>query len=188
MIHLRCLLPGATPPLIQNGPTKFQTIAGLLNLKRQIFLENIMFPELDKTKRISGATSFVFDGDCKYDMILGQDTLHKIGLSLCFEKKEMRRLDSIVTMKTSSFWHTPLSYYWAMDGEDEEAGEFDCLATIKILDAKYGKVEIPDVIAHQHHLSKHQKKLFQLVLEKYNILFDDGLGALPYPNNPITHA
>ena len=90
MIHSRCLSPGATSLLLHNGSTKFQTVVGLLDSNRQVFLENIMFPEFDKTKRISGATAFVFDTECKYDMILGRDILHKIGLSICFEKKEMR--------------------------------------------------------------------------------------------------
>ena len=63
-----------------------------------------------------------------------------------------------------------------MDGEEEEADEFDCFATTKILDAKYEKVEISDVIAQQHHLSQHQKNLLQNVLKNYSTFFDGGLG------------
>ena len=177
MIHARCLPPGATPSLLQDGPTKFQTIAGPLNSNRQVFLDNIMFPEFDKTKRISGAIANVFDSECKYDLIVGRDLLHKIGLSICFEKKEMRWIDSVVPMKTPSFWNSPLSYFWALDEEEEdELDDAECFGTTKILDAKYEKVEISDVITQQHHLAKHQRKLLQNVLEKYNTLFDGGLG------------
>ena len=176
MTHSRCLPPGATPSLLQHGTTNFQTVAGLLASNRQVFLSDIKFPEFDKTKRISGATAHVFDSECKYDMIIGRDFLHKIGLNICFEKKEMRWLDSVVPMKTPSFWNTPLSYFWALDVEEEETDDFDCFATTKILDAKYEKVEIPEVIAQQHHLSNHQQKLLQNILEKYNTLFDGGLG------------
>ena len=52
----------------------------------------------------------------------------------------MRWLDSVVPMKTPSFWHTPLSYFWAMDGEEKETDEFDCFATTNTLDAKYEKI------------------------------------------------
>ena len=71
MIHSRCLPPEATPSLLQNEPTKFQTVAELLDSNRQVFMDNIMFPEFDKTKHVSGATTFVFDTECKYDMIPG---------------------------------------------------------------------------------------------------------------------
>ena len=113
MIHSRCLLPGATPSLLPSGTTKFQTVAGLLDSNRQVFLDSIMFPEFDKTKRISGVTANVFDSEYKYDMITGRDLLHKIGVSIYFAKK-MRWIDSVVPMKTPSFWNTPLSYFWAI--------------------------------------------------------------------------
>ena len=88
MIHSRCLPPGATPSLLQHGTANFQTVAGLLASNRQVFLSDIKFPEFDKTKRISGATAHVFDSEYKYDMIIGRDFLHKIGLNICFEKNK----------------------------------------------------------------------------------------------------
>ena len=50
MIHSRCLPPGATPSLIPNGKTKFQTVADVLDSNRKVFLDNIVFPEFDKKK------------------------------------------------------------------------------------------------------------------------------------------
>ena len=175
MIHSRCLPSGATPSIIPDGKTKFQTVAGLLDTNRKVFLDNIVFPEFDKTKRISGATAYVFDTECKYDMIIGRDILHKIGLTLCFDKKEMRWLDSTLPMKTADFWQTPLSYFWALDDDVNEDG-LDLYTATKIEEAKYEKIEINDVINTQNHLNKEQQNKLKNVLEKYNKLFDGGLG------------
>lgn len=56
-----------------------QRHAGTVDSTRQVVLDNIMLPEFDKTKRISGTNAYVFNIDCKYDMIIGRDFLHKIG-------------------------------------------------------------------------------------------------------------
>ena len=82
-------------------------------------------------------------------MIVDRDILNNIGLTLCFAEKTMQWMDSIVLMKTDDFWNTPLLYYWALDDNDDE---FDFFATTKIMDAKYEKVEIDNVIKAQKHL------------------------------------
>ena len=48
----------------------------------------MLLPEFDKTKRINGSEVFVFDSPCRYNIILGQDILHKIGLNLDFSEKK----------------------------------------------------------------------------------------------------
>ena len=175
MIHERCLPLGATPSLLPNGNMKFQTVAGILSSTREVYLEDVVFPEFDKTKRINGTRAYVFNSNCNYDMIIGRDILNKIGLTLCFETKEMKWLDSVVPMKTHNFWQTPLSYFWALDDDGEEE-ILESLATTKILDAKYEKVNIGDVIQAQTHLNKDQQQKLRDVLIKYNTLFDGGLG------------
>ena len=109
LIHERCLLPGATPSLLPGGKTNFQTTAGLFSATGQVFLDQIILPEFDKTKRISGNSAYVFNSPCKYDMIVGRDILNKIGLTLCFAEKTMWWIDYTVPMKTDDFLNTPLS-------------------------------------------------------------------------------
>ena len=79
-------------------------------------------------------------------------------------------------MKTNNFWNTPLSYFWALDNDDESSENIESFATTKILDAKYEKVDIDDVIQSQKHLNKIQQQKLREVLIKYNTLFDGGLG------------
>ena len=138
MIHARCLPVGAAPSLLPKK-SKFQTIAGAFDSSREVFLEDVVFPEFDKTKRVSGLKAFVFDADCNYDMILGRDILHKIGLTLDFENKQMKWMENIVPMKTYNFWQSPLSYFWALDDDDDGEENIESFVATQILDAKYEK-------------------------------------------------
>ena len=61
--------------------------------------------------------------------------------------------------------------------EDDVFSEdwLDNYAAISILEAKYEKVDIKDVVKEQKHLTITQQQELQKVLEKYNKLFDGTL-------------
>ena len=65
--------------------------------------------------------------------------------------------------------------------EDELFGEdwLDNYLTNTILDAKYEKVDVRDVVKEQKHLTISQQKDLETLLEKYTKLFDGTLGAYP---------
>lgn len=48
--------------------------------------------------------------------------------------------------------------------------------TLKILDAKYEKIDIEKVLQEQHHLSTREKLKLKLLLQKYEHLFNRTLG------------
>lgn len=50
---------------------------------------------------------------------------------------------------------------------------------IEIKVAKYGKVDLDDVIARQKHLTKEQRRDLRAVFEKHKELFDDTVGKYP---------
>ena len=54
-----------------------------------------------------------------------------------------------------------------------------CYAT-EILDAKYEKVHIDDVVDQLNHLNDQQKTDIKQVLEKFTKLFDGTLGVYPH--------
>jgi len=56
---------------------------------------------------------------------------------------------------------------------------FTCYAT-EILDAKYEKVQIDDVVNQLHHLNDQQKTDIKQLLEKFTKLFDGTLGIYPH--------
>ena len=66
---------------------------------------------------------------------------------------------------------------------DDILGEdwLDSFAT-EILDAKYTKTDIKDVVDKQNHLSDSQKKDISNLLNKHSKLFSDELGSYPHTN------
>ena len=139
------LFVGATPSLLSKT-SQFQIIAGAFDSSNEVFLEYVVSSEFDQTKRISGTKACVFNVGCNYDTILGQDVLHIIGLTLCFDTKEMKWLDSVVPMKIHDFWQTPMSYFLALDHDDDRKENIKSFAATKILDAIYEKVDINEVV------------------------------------------
>ena len=65
---------------------------------------------------------------------------------------------------------------------DDEYGEgfLENYMSSPILDAKYEKNSIKDVVAKQTHLSQKQKEDLQYILSKHAKLFDGTLGAVSY--------
>lgn len=181
MIHSRCLPPGTTTQLLPQGPRKFQTVAGTMTTQRMVWLDDISLPEFDKSKRIDGGRyALVFDAPCKYDMIVGRDLLQKIGLTMSFESHTMKWMDHEVLMKTERFIQTTPHYFYShptfLDEAEDPDFDPDFFAAQKILDAKYDKVDIDDVISQQTHLNTGQKDGLRSVLSKYDTLFDGSLG------------
>ena len=69
-----------------------------------------------------------------------------------------------------------------MQLEEEEFGDNwpSSYLTNAILDAKYEKVAIFDVIEQQVHLTTEQKNDLRALLNKYTKLFDGTLGVYPH--------
>lgn len=134
-------------------------------------------PEFDKTKQADDLVAYVFDADCDYDMILGQDFLSKAGIKLNFDIETIKWMDNAIRpMKERGQWNNLYNWYTATetfeeDKKDEEAGE-----SFQILDAKYEQVDPTKVAEAQSHLTPEQRKKLKEVLEKPSIPFDGNLG------------
>jgi hypothetical protein len=50
--------------------------------KEVAVMRNLRLPELDKNPVVDQQKALVFDGDCKYDVILGADFLSKSGIDI----------------------------------------------------------------------------------------------------------
>ena len=75
------------------------------------------------------------------------------------------------------------SYLYQMDLEDEDLPDLEAYAST-ILDAKYEKVDIDDLIKeHCSHLNKVQQNQLKEILLKYDKLFDGVLKE--YPGQPM---
>ena len=153
MMHERCLPPGANPSLIPNGAKHVNNIAGLMNISRKAYLQEISLPEFDKSRKIDGADVYVFNSDCQHDIIIGRDILQKIGFIINFAENKMVWLDQEVQIKPAYYWENPMSSHIVLDADNG----FESYAA-RILDAKYEQMKLKSV------------------LDNYGTLFDDPLG------------
>ncbi len=123
----------------------------------------------------------VFDNDnLKFDIILGTNFLSKTGIKLNYSEENMEWFDCSIPL------HPPggldLNEFDAMEGKfhiqvkDKLFGEdwLKCFAT-EILDAKYEKTDVVEVVKVFTHLNAHQKADLLQVLQENNKMFDGPL-------------
>ncbi len=132
-------------------------------------------PELDKNRNVEQQKAIIFESDtCRYDMILGAAFLTKIGvdvkystgtidwfkneLPLCdphdLKDRDFKAMAEIIEIQQEVD-------FFGMDWYDPT-----CFA-IEILDAKYEKVPIKDVVNPLEYLGTQQKADLKQVLSEF---------------------
>jgi hypothetical protein len=149
-----------------------------------VVLWAIRLPELDKNRVIDQHKALVFDGDIRYDLILGADFLAKSGIDIKYSSKTIEWFDNELPMRDPTCLdnHEYIAMAKALEVHREEETLFgrdwydpDCFATA-ILDANK-KVNVDDVVEQLTHLSKSQRDYIHTVLKKFTKLFDGTLGV-----------
>lgn len=167
MAHERILPRGCTPTLLDN-PTTSNTIAGTFTSKRSVCLRDLVLPEFDRNKKIDYQGAYVFGGECRYDVILGQDFLSKVGMKFDFSKNTITWEDVEVAMRSAE----GELHDRVLDSTDEayECAELedklDAFSST-ILDAKYESHTPDEVADKQVHLTPHkvQQTVFRRIAE-----------------------
>jgi hypothetical protein len=81
LINRKCL-----PKHCKENPIKqeckINTLAGSCESKDMVVVRNLRLPKLDKNRIIDQQKALVFNGQCKYDVILGADSLSKLGINI----------------------------------------------------------------------------------------------------------
>ena len=101
MIHASALPKSCTPRLLER-PLKTNTIQGTMETKRFVTLDTLMLPEFDRSLKVETHHAYVFNGPCKYDLILGRDFLGPAGITLDFLSHTMKWCNRTVSMKDPS--------------------------------------------------------------------------------------
>ncbi len=132
-------------------------------MQEVVTMQNIRLPEFDKNRRINKQKVQVFDNNnFKYNIILGTNFLSKTGIKLNYSEGNMEWFDCSIPH------HPPggldLKEFDAMKDmfhiqvKDQIFGEdwLECFAT-EILDAKYERTDVAEVVKGLIHLNAHQK-------------------------------
>ena len=135
-----------------------KTLVGTFTIADTVTLNDIRLPEFDKNRRIEEQKALVFDTTCCYDIILGTDFLSNVGINIHYETGFMEWYECILPLR-DPFTIDKESYQDMEDAmhvqtEDELLGEdwLDNYAN-EILDAKYNKTDVNEVVKQQSHLT-----------------------------------
>ncbi len=146
------------------GDTKLvRTFAGHLKMQEVVTMRNLRFLKFDKNRRINQQKVLVFDNDnVKYYIILGTNFLSKTGIKLNYSEGNMEWFDCSIPLHPpgglDSKEFNAMEDMFHIQVEDKIFSEdwLECFAT-EILDAKYEKTEVAEVVKELTHLNAHQK-------------------------------
>jgi hypothetical protein len=162
MIKRSALPKGIITKLL--GDTKLgRTLTGCLKIQEVVTMQDSRLSKSDKNRPINQHKVLVFDnGNVKYDIILGTNFLSKTGIKLNYSEGNMEWSDCSIPLRPHG--GLDLNEFNAMKDmfhiqtKDKLFGEdwIKCIAT-KILDAKYKKADVVEVVKGLTHLNAHQK-------------------------------
>ena len=96
-INQRCLphhIHGRTVPAITGS-----TMAGTFKSTKELILSNMVLPELRRNTYLPKCPARIFNADCRYDMILGRDTLCYLRITLDFAQNLIKAPGMHISMK-----------------------------------------------------------------------------------------
>jgi hypothetical protein len=142
-----------------------ETLAGFYTSSEMVVLCNLRLPELDKNCNVYQQKALIVDADsCKYDVILGADFLSKTGIDVKHTTGTMEWSDNELLLRDTCNLQSKDFLAVAETIEIQLEDDFfgmdwydpTCYAS-EILDAKYEKVLVDDVIDLLDHLNLQQK-------------------------------
>jgi len=160
-------------------PQVWQTSMGLFKTEK-IGEFSLTFPEYSGNKRLQLKPDIMEfdrkDYDPQFDLIIGTETMKKLGIVLDFGR-EMIMIDQIdLPMRRLKELQKPnIRFQTYKNTEPVSTAELTKRA-IRILDAKYEKADLPAIVEKCDHLEKNQKDMLLEVLTNFEGLFDGTLG------------
>ncbi len=143
-------------------------------------MHNIQLPELDKNRNVEQQKALIFESEtCKYDVILGADFLTKSGIDVKYSTGTIQQFENEIPHCDPHLLTDKDYISMAELIEVQQEVEFFCVDwydptcyASEILDARYEKVSIDEVVKQLSHLTVQQKADIKQVLDKFTKLFD----------------
>ena len=165
--------------------TKWNTKAGSFKTKQRCAIE-FALPAFHENRTIS-CKAYVDETNpeiCSYDMIIGRDLMHELGINLLFDTAEIFWDNATVKMVAPS----SLSEDWVENLEKEvlfahDPDTTDAKRIQDIIESKYCPADLEKIVSECKHLEKDEQKQLLQLLQKYEDLFDGTLGT--WKTDPI---
>ena len=66
-----------------------------MKTQHMINLRELKLPEFDKSKKVDELKALIFEGKCRYDLILGADFLTKTGIDINYSTGTMHWFENV---------------------------------------------------------------------------------------------
>ena len=160
-------------------PISWSTKAGSFKTKRSCDIE-FTLPAFHENRKIS-CTAFVDESHhslCNYDMIIGRDLMHSLGIDLLFGSGQISWDNATIQMQhpinLKGDWIDAMEQelLFAHDPDTTDAERIQ-----GIIESTYTPADINKIVAECSHLEKEEQKQLYKLLQKYEPLFDGSLGT-----------
>ena len=164
----------------KHGKTiKWATKAGKFKTERECDIE-FTLPAFHENRNIS-CTAYVDESpqaSVHYDMIIGRDLMHSLGINLLFDTAQISWDNATVRMQSPD----RLKGDWVDELEQEllyahDPDTTDAERIQQIIDAKYCPADLQKIVDECTHLSKEEQRQLLKLLQKFEHLFDGTLGT-----------
>ena len=81
-IIYRSTLPKGVNPMALDKRARMVALAGTYESGGEVMLKGLRLPEFDKSRNIEKQRVLVFDAPCRYDVILSNDFINKVGIDI----------------------------------------------------------------------------------------------------------
>ncbi len=159
----RSALPKGVITKLLGGTKLVRTLAGHIKTQKVVTMCNLRLPKFNKNRCINQQKVLVFDNNnFKYNIILGTIFFSKTGIKLNYSEGNMEWFDCSIPLcppgGLDSKEFDAMEDMFHIQVEDEIFNEdwLECFATT-ILDAKYEKTDVAEVVKGLTHLNAHQK-------------------------------
>ena len=170
----------------KTSATKWTTKAGTFETNRKVKCQFVL-PEFHEGKDINW-TMFVDESDRRlnsYDMIIGRDLLHELGIDLMFSLGVMKWDNATVPMRDPSTLRS-LESIDTLENEIFSMHDPDTTEAARIqsiIDIKYAPQDIDGIANECVHLTETERSGLRKLLHKFEDLFDGTLGT--WKTDPI---
>lgn len=97
MIH-RSALPEGVNLMVLDKRTRMNTLAGTHESSGKVMLKGLSLPEFDKSMNTEKQNALMFDTNCRYEVILGNDFINKMRIDIKGSNAMVKWLGNVIPM------------------------------------------------------------------------------------------
>eukprot|EP00536_Pseudo-nitzschia_multiseries_P005270 jgi/Psemu1/146885/gw1.96.83.1 len=167
-------MPFGVKPLHIRHKQLTRTTNGEFDTSHEVQLKEMQLPKFVNGRRIVGISASIFELEhCRYDVILGRDFISSAGIILSFNNHTVTCMDVTTPMRDT----TKMTRVSPEEAKDTELFKN---ASTEILERSYQRVTAKEVARQQNHMTEEQKRKFQKMIQKHEVIFNGKLGLYPH--------